>query len=58
MLKGEEAEGFTERTLKQWAAAVEEKYGAMLPVKPLPAGVYAHIDPLTELESMKDSSRH
>lgn len=58
MLEGEKAEGVTERTLKQWAAAVEKKYGAMLPVKPLPAGVHAHIDPITELQSIKDSSRH
>lgn len=58
MLQGEQAESVTQANLKEWALAMEQKYGKTLAVEPLPAGVHLQIDPITELENMKNPVKH
>ncbi|PZP86523.1 MAG: hypothetical protein DI582_02725 [Azospirillum brasilense] len=58
MLADEKAEGITKETLQAWAANMEAKYGKMLAVEPLPEGAHFRADPISELESMKNPSRH
>lgn len=57
-LADENADGVTEDTLGQWSSRVAEKYGKMLSVEPLPAGVHFKCDPISELESMKNPAKH
>lgn len=58
MLEGENAEEITQDTLEDWAAAMCQRYGERLPVKPLPVGARFRIDPISELEAMKNPVKH
>ncbi|MCK0197410.1 hypothetical protein MWN34_10845 [Ancylobacter sp. 6x-1] len=57
-LADENADDVTAETLGEWSSRVAEKYGTMLSVEPLPAGVHLTCDPISELESMKNPAKH
>lgn len=58
MLADESGEGATQASLQEWARSMERKYGRMLAVEPLPEGAHFRADPASELQSMKDDTRH
>jgi hypothetical protein len=58
MLAKENAEGVTQDTLEEWALVISQRYGEMLSVEPLPANAHLRIDPISELEFMKNPVKH